>query len=63
MVKAADIEADEKKRADDLASRRKYRPGYGHPRHDECTRGARGEEEEPKPVEAAIKGTIHKPRC
>ena len=65
VVKAADIEADEKKRADDLAARRKAAEAEAAAIRAMMNAPKKvlvAKKEEPKPVEAAIKGTIHKPK-
>ncbi|TAK85740.1 MAG: translation initiation factor IF-2 [Aquabacterium sp.] len=66
VVKAADIEAVEKQKAADLANRRKaaeaeaaaIRAMMNAPKKVLTAK----KPEEPKPAEAAIKGTIHKPK-
>ena len=65
VVKAADIEAEEKKRADDLAARRKAAEAEAAAIRAMMNAPKKvlvAKKEEPKPVEAAIKGTIHKPK-
>jgi translation initiation factor IF-2 len=66
VVKAADIEAEEKKRADDLSSRRKAAEAEAAAIRAMMNAPKKvlvAKKEEPKPApEAAIKGTIHKPK-
>ena len=65
VVKATDIEAEEKKRADDLSARRKAAEAEAAAIRAMMNAPKKvlvAKKEEPKPVEAAIKGTIHKPK-
>ena len=65
VVKAADIEADERKRADELSARRKAAEAEAAAIRAMMNAPKKvlvAKKEEAKPAEAAIKGTIHKPK-